>query len=362
MSFRQQHIILDCDLMKYPNSGLYHYCLNLGNEMSDLLTDDPGYRISFYTPSSARNDFNRPASAIVERKGWWNYFKPFMRGCTIWHAPFQSGRVVPDKRNFPGLKVLLTIHDLNPLHEGKPEEEQKKSLAHTQSLIDKADALVCISDFTKSDVLTHCKTGNKPVHVIHNGTHQVHAPVLRDNSYRPSRPFLFGMGYVNRKKNYHVLLPLLENESIELVIAGKLDESDYVNNMLETAEAMGVSDRLRFTGPVSEGEKAWYYQHCLAFVHPSLAEGFGAPVVEVMQFGKPLFLSALTSLPEIGGEAAFYFSSFEKEHMHHVFRKGMEKYNSNGLADYIRNRGAAFDWKQKAKEYLAVYRSLSDQT
>lgn len=362
MSTPSKNIILDCDLMKYPNSGLYHYCLNLGNEMSELLTDKADLGISFYTPASAKNDFNRPASAIVERKGLHRYFKPFLHRCSIWHAPFQSGRVVPDKRRYPGLKVLLTIHDLNPLHEGKSNEEQKKSLAHTQSLIHKADALVCISEFTKSDVLTFCDTGNKPVHVIHNGSHQVHKPVLNNQSYRPSRPFLFGMGYVNRKKNYHVLLPLLENESIEMVIAGRLDEADYVNSILHTAESMGVSDRLRLTGPVTEGEKAWYYQHYLAFVHPSLAEGFGAPVVEVMQFGKPLFLSGLTSLPEIGGDAAFYFSSFEKEHMHHIFRKGMEKYNSNGLADHIRKRGAAFDWKQKAKEYLAVYRSMIGQS
>lgn len=362
MSTPSKNIILDCDLMKYPNSGLYHYCLNLGNEMSELLKDKADLGISFYTPHTAKNDFNRPAASIVERKGLLNYFKPFLHHCKIWHAPFQSGRIVPDKRRYPGLKVLLTIHDLNPLHEGKPADEQKKSLAHTQSLIDKADALVCISEFTRSDVLTHCETGNKPVYVIHNGIHEVHAPALLDKSYRPSRPFLFGMGYVNRKKNYHVLLPLLENESIELVIAGKLDETDYVNSILETAEKMGVSDRLRLTGPVSESEKAWYYQHCLAFVHPSLAEGFGAPVVEVMQFGKPLFLSNLTSLPEIGGDAAFYFSSFEKEHMHYIFREGMQTYNSNGLSGHIRDRAAAFNWKQKAKEYLAVYRFLADQS
>ena len=79
-----------------------------------------------------------------------------------------------------------------------------------------------------------------------------------------------------------------------------------------------------------------------------------------MQIGKSLFISRLTSLPEIGGEAAFYFSSIEKEHIHHVFRQGMEKYNSNGMADHIRNRSNAFDWKQKAKDYLAVYRSLID--
>ena len=124
---------------------------------------------------------------------------------------------------------------------------------------------------------------------------------------------------------------------------------------------MGVTDRLHLTGPVTEGEKAWYYQHCMAFVHPSLAEGFGAPVVEVMQFGKPLFLSSLTSLPEIGGDVAFYFSTFEKEHLLDIFRKGMEIYNSNGMADQIRKRGTAFAWKQKAKDYLNVYRSMMIQ-
>ncbi len=360
MSLNKRNIILDCDLMKYPHSGLYHYCLNLGNEMGELLMNDPDLGMSFYTPRSAVNDFKLPGSTIMERKGLFRHYMPFLRNCRIWHAPFQSGRIVPDKRRYPDMRVLLTIHDLNPLHEGKSPEEQDKSLAHTQSLINQADALVCISGFTRSDVLTYCDVGHKPLYVIHNGSHKVHAPALNANSYRPTRPFLFGMGYVNRKKNYHVLLPLLENESIEIIIAGRLDEVDYVAGILKTAEAMGVADRLHLTGPVSEEEKAWYYAHCMAFVHPSLAEGFGAPVVEVMQFGKPLFLSALTSLPEIGGEVAFYFTSFEKEHMHHVFRTGMEKFNSNGMAGHIRQRWSAFDWKQKAKDYLSVYRSLAE--
>jgi glycosyltransferase involved in cell wall biosynthesis len=96
----------------------------------------------------------------------------------------------------------------------------------------------------------------------------------------------------------------------------------------------------------------------MAFVHPSLAEGFGAPVVEVMQFGKPLFLSSLTSLPEIGGDAAFYFSSFNPEHMRHVFEEGMKKYKKEQMVQKIINRGKQFDWDHKAKEYLKVYQSL----
>jgi glycosyltransferase involved in cell wall biosynthesis len=351
-------IILDCDLMKHPNSGLYQYCLNLGTSIQSLLQNDEEAAIAFHVPPSEAGSFGADSRYIIEKKSIWNFFNPYLKDCSIWHAPFQTGRILPDKKKYPRIKVLLTIHDLNPLHEGKSKEEQLKSLAHTQTLINKSDAIVCISEFCRNDVLQHCETGNKPVYVIHNGTHKVHAPKLNGISYKPLRPFIFGMGYVNTKKNYHVLLPLLKNEQIELIIAGRLDEPDYIEKMNQRALQMGVADRLHILGPVSEGEKGWYFQNCMAFVHPSLAEGFGAPVVEAMQFGKPLFLSSLTSLPEIGGDAAFYFSSFDPGHMRRIFEEGMKKYEKEQMAQRIINRGTQFDWNHKAKEYLKVYQSL----
>ena len=96
----------------------------------------------------------------------------------------------------------------------------------------------------------------------------------------------------------------------------------------------------------------------MAFVHPSLAEGFGAPVVEAMKFGKPLFLSSRTSLPEIGGNAAFYFSSFEGTHMQQVFKSGMQQFHQQNMAEMVRQRGMSFDWKISAVKYLEVYKSL----
>jgi len=350
-------VILDCDLMKYPHSGLYHYCLNLGTYVRQIM--DPGKeKMAFFVPRAEKNSFGPDAEIIIERKNFWNHLNPALRNYTIWHAPFQSGRIWPRKK-YPGVKILLTIHDLNPIHEGKPLEEQRNSLAHTQSLIDRSDALVCISEFCRQDVLKNCNVGRKPIYVIHNGTHKVHEPALQLNSYKPARPFLFGMGYVNTKKNYHVLLPLLKDAQYELLIAGRLDEPDYIERMKKRAAAMGVADRLHIVGPVTEGEKAWYFNNCCAFVHPSLAEGFGAPVVEAMQFGKPLFLSSLTSLPEIAGDAAYYFRNFESDHMQEVFACGMKEYGLNGMAMKIMKRGREFDWKQKAQQYLELYRSLA---
>jgi len=71
-----------------------------------------------------------------------------------------------------------------------------------------------------------------------------------------------------------------------------------------------------------------------------------------------LFLSTLTSLPEIGSDAAFYFSSFEDHHMRQVFYESMKRYEKEKMQDLIKRRGAQFSWEEKAKEYLQVYKSL----
>jgi len=349
-------IILDCDLMRYKDSGLYHYCLNLGTYVNRMLGNGSKDTISFYVPPAEAASFGPDACCFKERKWHHKLFKPFLWDCDIWHAPFQSGRIVPKSQR--GIKILLTIHDLNCLHEGKSKKEQTHSLQKTQRLIDQADALVCISHHCKKDVLEHMDVGNKPVHVIHNGTHHVQPPPVRPSGYMPTRPFLFTMGYVNRKKNVHTLISLLKDESVELVIAGKLDEPDYIQLMKQQARQAGVIDRLHILGPVSEADKAWYLQNCMACFLPSLAEGFGAPVVEAMAFGKPLFLSNRTSLPEIGTDVAFYFNAFEPEHMLDVYRNGMKEYQKNGLAERIKNRGNDFSWNEKARDYIKVYRSL----
>ncbi len=351
-------IILDCDLMRYRNTGLYHYCLNVGIRVNELLKKQDFPPMKMYVPPAETTSFGQPDLCIPEQK-WHRFLRPFLWNCRVWHAPFQSGRIVPDRRINPFAKVVLTIHDLNTLHEGKTEVEQRKNISHTQNLIYRSDVIVCISEFTRNDVMKHCDVGNKPVYVILNGTNKLHEPALSENSCKPVRPFLFGLGDVNTKKNFHVLLPLLmQNPDIDLVISGRLDEPAYVSRMESQAVHMGISDRLYLTGPVSEQEKAWYLSNCLAFMLPSLAEGFGAPVVEAMCFGKALFLSCRTSLPEIGGNVANYFTSFEPEHMQQVFKEGMQRFNQEGMAAEIIRRGHEFDWEKSSAKYLEVYQSL----
>ena len=73
------------------------------------------------------------------------------------------------------------------------------------------------------------------------------------------------------------------------MIAGVTHQPWYQRKIEEEAKRLGVTERVIFTGAISENDKYWYYQNCTAFVFPSIAEGFGLPVIEAMYFGKPVF-------------------------------------------------------------------------
>ena len=226
-----KQIILDCDLMRHRDSGLYHYCLNLGNYVTKALAADRQLGISMYVPAAEANTFCAGCEVVRERV-WHKTLKSFLWNCDIWHAPFQSGRMLR-KKGGRG-KNLLTIHDLNVLHEDKSDKERRDSLAKTQYLISNSDAIVCISEHTKSDVLQHMETGNIPIYVVHNGTHQVATPPAQPLSYRPQRPFIFSMGYVNRKKNFHTLIPLAAGgeQEINWKNASRFPAGQYIAQLI----------------------------------------------------------------------------------------------------------------------------------
>jgi len=348
-------IILDCDLMKFPNSGLFHYCKNLGENLPLHVPDD--VRTCMYVPQAVAPLFQEKKIRTITEQKWHRLWKPFLLDCRVWHAPFQSGRMIPNINLFRHIRTVLTIHDLNVLHEGKPLEEQEKNIRHVQGMIDKSDAIVCISEFTRRDVESNCNLRGKEIKVIYNGINPLAEPVspLR----RPKKPFLFGLGYVNPKKNFLPLADLLARlEGWEVVVSGRLDDPDYVDVIRARVRELGLEDRFHLTGPVSEAEKSWYMHNCTAFVHPSLAEGFGLPVIEAMSVGKPVFISNRTSLPEIGGDSAFYFENFSPEHMHQVLQAGLEKFEKNEMSEGVKIHANQFSWHITASEYAKIYRAL----
>jgi glycosyltransferase involved in cell wall biosynthesis len=139
-----------------------------------------------------------------------------------------------------------------------------------------------------------------------------------------------------------------------IVLAGATSSyTGEVQRMVAERKLSNVTVRL----DLDEAEKAWLYAHCEGFVFPSLAEGFGLPPIEAMHFGKPVFLSRLTSLPEVGGDVANYFDSFEAAAMRAVIEKGLAAHQRRGPDALVRH-ARSFSWARCAEAYLALYLRL----
>ncbi|WP_157505181.1 glycosyltransferase family 4 protein [Dyadobacter beijingensis] len=341
--------------MRHPHTGLYHYCLQLGNSILKKIGEEKG-KIAFYLPTSAEHVFGENANYISQHFIHKLFF-PDTKSVDIWHCTYQGSKYFPFNKK---VSVVLTIHDLNFLYDGNRSDSRiKKYLNKLQQKIDRADHIVAISHYVLDDLRTHLELGNKPASVIYNGCNIDSSQVIAPPAEPVSEPFLFTIGTIVGKKNFHVLPALLKDNAFKLVIAGIDSSQEYKKKIIREAQKLNVLDRLIFTGPISENDKKWYLSNCTAFVFPSIAEGFGLPVIEAMYYGKPVILSRCTSLPEIGGDCAYYFDHFEPEHMRNVLNASLEHYNKTKPREKIRERAGFFSWERAASEYLALYESLA---
>ncbi|TDQ09359.1 glycosyltransferase family 4 protein [Pedobacter metabolipauper] len=343
-------IVLDCERMKYEHTGLFEYCHQLGHALKKAKGQKD--QLSYYLNPGLQKHFD-PSDCFIDQNGLQKFIFPRIQNIDLWHTTYQLSAYIPHRKK---TKRVLTIHDLNFLHEGKADSKVKGYLHKLQKNIDLADHIVAISTFTKNDILSHLSIPDKPITVIYNGCAPLESSKESMPAYLPSKPFLFALGTVNPKKNFHVLVPLLVNNDLELIIAGKIEPA-YKDKILAEAALHNVEARVKVTGPIHDHEKTWYYKNCKAFLFPSLAEGFGIPPIEAMRFGKPVFLSDKTSLPEIGGNLAYYFKSFDPSEMQQVFRNGMQDYQLKQPANEIIKHAEQFNWKNSAQAYIQVYRN-----
>lgn len=350
-----KHILIEMEKLKNPNSGLGQFCLNIGDEFQHLNTEN--LELDFYLPESQKNIFGNQFK-YIKQSSLHKLLPVSSSSYDVWHCLHQDSMYLPNKKN---TKLILTIHDLNFLEKYSGAKKTRK-LNSLQKKVNRASAITVISKFTELIVRQNLQLNDTPVHIVHNGNslkNITNAPVPNIIQQNLIADFIFTIGIVSPKKNFHTLLPLLQkNKQLHLIIAGNKN-SDYSKYILETAEQMGLSKQVHLPGIINHSEKFWLYKNCKAFVFPSLTEGFGLPVVEAMSLGKPVFLSNLTSLPEIGGNEAFYWNSFEPKHMIEVYENGLKQF-----ADDVNKPGRSvnwskqFSWESAAKAYLSIYKNI----
>lgn len=358
----KKNILIDVERLKYPKSGIANVCISLIKGLDEKLCH---FNYSFYGPKK-----NIPATKskfrIINWKFWQKKLTVTTSDFDLIHVTHQLSDYFHSKKEKQ--KKVVTLHDLNFLHDNSSVSKVEKSKKLVQKNIGNADAIVCISDFVKEDFLRnkdlfHLKN-NPQIEVIYNGLiFPENKKFNSDKNYEfINRKYILNIGVLFPKKNQEVLLNLIAQNDRDLVLITSSAKSDYKENFLQKIKNLRLEERVHILENINNNEKYFLLQNCESYCHPSLAEGFGIPPVEAMYFGKPVFLSTFTSLPEIGGELAFYFNDFSEASMKEVYQNGMEKFHSDS-DDYkikLRERALKFGYQEMADSYENLYRKLLD--
>jgi glycosyltransferase involved in cell wall biosynthesis len=272
----------------------------------------------------------------------------------LWHSMNQNSKVEPYHVN----KYLLTIHDVNFVEEISSDMNHKVNKLFLKKL-EKANAITYVSEFAKKQTHQYFKVPNIPEYVIHNGN-----PIttILDTSGFASNvpidnPFLYSIGDFLERKNFISIVKMMVHiTDFNLIISGN-NNKEYGFEIVKFIQDNNLQNRVFLTGKVDDVAKQYYLSNCHAFLFPSIREGFGLPPIEAMRFGKPIFLSDKTSLPEIGGEHCYYWDNFDPENMKTVLFDGLNHFFNNQIKmeTFIKERAESFNWKTAASDYLKVY-------
>ena len=234
-----------------------------------------------------------------------------------------------------------------------------------------AERLVCISEFTRQSVLAQ---GNVPpgrtatVHIslprrLTRAAPEAAAVARARLGLGEARYFLYPANYWPHK-NHRMLLTAFgmltagRTDDVRLVLTGA--DTGLRAELGQAAARLGLAERVTFAGYVSDEELSALMTGAAALVFPSLFEGFGMPLVEAMAVGTPIVCSDVTSLPEVGGEAALYFDPKRPDTITAALSRLLDEPGlAEGLVAKGRERLAAFGGPEDmARKYLDVFEDV----
>ncbi len=355
----KKQLLVDLSSLKNIYSGLGQIALSYGIYFKEHYKKETApYALTLLLPRKYFGLFGTEVHYISSTNIFRKHFRFFFPKYEIWHSIHQLSRFQPI---WLDTRFILTVHDLNFLYE-KSDDARERITRKIQKKISRADEIVCISKFTKKEIENNLILNGKKCKVIYNKVPMLDKGQAQKPMFEIREPFFFTLGVINQKKNFHVLLDLMKLMSEKhLYIIGM--KAEVKNNAYATYIKQRINQEnihnVTLRGPVSHQEKIWMYQHCEAFFFPSLLEGFGLPIIEAMQFGKPVFSSAETSLREIGGDFAYFWENFNPHEMRRLVDNNLEKfYQDRSLAENEKEYARLFSYEEHFEEYEKLYRSV----
>ncbi|NJN15189.1 MAG: glycosyltransferase family 4 protein [Oscillochloris sp.] len=289
------------------------------------------------------------------------------------HAPdvsFIPAHVVPLIRP---ARCVVTIHDLGYLAFPQAHTARRRFELDltTRWSCRAATRVIAISQATADDLVRHYGVDRAKIRVVHHGiaAAQFRPPddpgliaAVRRRHTLDAAYFLY-VGTLQPRKNLARLINAFApvaaaNPAISLVLAGR---RGWLSEPIERRiSELGLEQRIRLTDYLADEDLVPLLAGSLAFVFPSLYEGFGMPVLEAMACGAPVLTSTTSSLPEVAGDAAMLVDPHDET----AITAALHRLATDAtLRADLRSRGlahvAGFSWERCARETLAVLREAA---
>ena len=361
------HIGFDAKRLFLNKTGLGNYSRTL---VSNLIKYYPENTYFLYSPRVERNQeteffFNKENVKIVSPEN----------GGAIWRSKGVLKEIQNDKIDvYHGLsnelpygiskrnvKSVVTIHDV--IFERYPKQyaffDRMMYRHKTKSCIAQADRVLSISHQTTDDLKKYYGLSDDKVSLVY----QTCNPTFTDTP-TPFKPksndyFLYVGSVIERKNLLSILMAMTKIEQSlrkKFVIVGT--GGAYYKKAQSFAAENKLEPWLEWKGIMNNNDLRRLYENSIALIYPSIFEGFGIPVIESMFAGRPVITSNLSSLKEVGGEAAILIDPFNVSELVEAMNKIVEVGYQEGMQSRIDKHLQQFNPEKLSKELMDLYQSL----
>ncbi|MFH1289197.1 MAG: glycosyltransferase family 1 protein [Patescibacteria group bacterium] len=370
-------IVLDARMYGLKHAGIGRYVLNLVNELEKRKLEDDFYILLRKESFDSLNFKNPKIKKVKAEIAHYGLSEQIV-------LPFLLKRLKPDLVHFPHFNIplfwlgryVVTIHDLIK-HESKGKETTTrlqvfywlKFLLYRLivfSSIKRAKKIIVPSDYWKKKLAKNYSLSEKKIMTTYEGADDFLKKQKKNTSdlilkkFKIDMPFVVYTGSLYPHKNIERLAKAIrlinkEKNLLLVIVCGRNVFWKRFKNWLVKEE---LGSFVKLLGFVDDSDLFSLYQKAEAFAFPSLLEGFGLPPLEAMAAGLPVVSSNATCLPEIYGNAAYYFNPLSVSDM----AKSIEKVIfDKKLQEELKKRGAKqvklYSWEKMADETLRIYHS-----
>jgi glycosyltransferase involved in cell wall biosynthesis len=340
-------VALDATPLTLTSGGLARYTAELARalaieyERDDfcLLSDQP-FAMPLSGPTNLRS--GRSPQSGLDRKWWlWSLDREMNRlGCDLFHG---TNFAVPYMARRPS---VLTLHDLSPWMNSEWHHAADRVRNRTPWLIGLgiATMIVTVSDAVRKQAIEYFGIAPGRITTVPLAASKIFRPTAESEG----RPYFLFAGTLEPRKNIPGLIDawraLRCDWDVDLILAGRRRE-DFPD--------LAPEPGLHLAGEVTDGELVVLYSGAIAFVYPSLYEGFGLPVLEAMQCGTCVITSRDPAIAEVVGGAAIRCDPADLyEAMRAVLMnpEWAQEWGRRGL-----QRASEFSWARTARQTREVY-------